>query len=434
MKAVSLFTNCGAGDTGFAEAGFSFEVVAELVEKRLAVATLNHPCAVPVGGDLRETWPQVVDAFWAGHGPEPPTLLAACPPCQGMSSARGGRGKERDPDAGSNDWRNLLVLPIACVAAELKPVFVVVENVPAFLRRRVRDPDTGSPISAARLLCNRLRDDYRVFALTVDLCEYGIPQTRVRAFLTFVRRGSAALDFLERTALTPFPVPTHGGPGKPSVVTIEQALQSLNLPALDARSRELAASEEHALHRVPVWNRRRYKMVAAIPLDSGGSAWDNDSCERCGEVQAGPMDAICTACRLPLLRPVVSTPDGSWRLVRGFRDSSYRRMNPHRPASTITTASGNLGSDRTIHPSQNRVLSPAECAHLQTIPIGFRWGEAADSWGLLRVRQMIGEAVPPRFTALHGEILSALARGTGRHVALPRDDPRCVKAHKKLDS
>ena len=43
---------------------------------------------------------------------------------------------ENDPDAGSRDGRNLLVLPIAEVAKELQPTFVVVENVPAFLRRK----------------------------------------------------------------------------------------------------------------------------------------------------------------------------------------------------------------------------------------------------------------------------------------------------------
>ena len=140
MKAVSLFSNCGAGDVGFAAAGFQFRVVSELVEKRLEVARLNHPDAVAVSGDLRETWPLVVDSYREAHGSETPVLLSGCPPCQGMSSARGDRGKEDDPDAGSRDGRNLLVLPIAEVARELQPTFVVVENVPAFLRRKVWDP------------------------------------------------------------------------------------------------------------------------------------------------------------------------------------------------------------------------------------------------------------------------------------------------------
>ena len=119
MKAVSLFSNCGAGDAGYAAAGFEFKVISEIVQRRLKVASLNHPNATAVQGDLRITWPVMVDAYREAHGSEPPTLLSGCPPCQGMSSARGGRGREEDADAGSCDGRNLLVLPIARVAVEL---------------------------------------------------------------------------------------------------------------------------------------------------------------------------------------------------------------------------------------------------------------------------------------------------------------------------
>ena len=154
-----MFSNCGAGDVGFAAAGFQFHVISELVEKRLEVAILNHPNADPIPGDLRKTWPFVVDSFREAHGSEAPVLLSGCPPCQGMSSVRGNRGKENDPDASSRDGRNLLVLPIAEVARELRPMFVVVENVPAFLRRKVWDPDSVIPLSAAKILCNRLNSD-----------------------------------------------------------------------------------------------------------------------------------------------------------------------------------------------------------------------------------------------------------------------------------
>ena len=85
--------------------------------------------------------------------------------------------------------------------------------------------------------------------------------------------------------------------------------------------------------------------------------------------------ATCPNCQGPLLlRPVLRESDGSWRLIKGFRSSSYRRIAPDRPAATITTASGHVGSDRTLHPWENRVLSPAECAHLQTFPSRLRVG------------------------------------------------------------
>ena len=343
---------------------------------------LNHPDAVPVTGDLRLTWPNVVDAFRESHGSKRPVVLSGCPPCQGMSSARGERGKEDDPDAGSRDARNLLVLPIAHATSELKPTFVVVENVPAFLRRKVWDPEGGAPSSAARILCDRLEADYQVFGAVVDLCEFGVPQTRLRAFLVFVRRGSAALEALEETGRAPFPAPTHGAaPELPEVVTLGDALNASRFPPLDAASPETAASKSDGLHRVPVWRDRRYEMVAAIRAGSGGSAWETDDCGRCGETAIVSTAAICPVCEEPLPRPVTKDRDGSWRLVRGFRSSSYRRMDPARPAATVTTASGHIGSDRNIHPWENRVMSPAECAFLQTFPSDFRWGDSMERWG-----------------------------------------------------
>src|SRR5438552_3952814 len=113
--AVSLFSNCGAGDVGYAKAGFQFDVMAELDERRLEVCLLNHPGAVGVPGDLRKTWPQVISQYKKIAKNAPLSLLAACPPCQGMSSARSGRGRQEDADAGIKDDRNLLVTVISKV-------------------------------------------------------------------------------------------------------------------------------------------------------------------------------------------------------------------------------------------------------------------------------------------------------------------------------
>ena len=138
MRAVSLFSNCGAGDIGYAAAGFKFEVMAEIERCRLDVALLNHNTSTGICGDLRATWSDVVREFRERAGSQRLALLSACPPCQGMSSARGRRGSATDADAGAQDDRNLLVLPIASVALALKPRVVVVENVPAFLRTDIR--------------------------------------------------------------------------------------------------------------------------------------------------------------------------------------------------------------------------------------------------------------------------------------------------------
>lgn len=435
MKAhpsVSLFSNCGAGDVGYRRAGFRFDVMAELDARRLSVATLNHPRAAEVPGDLRQTWPDVVATWRARHGDRRPSLLAACPPCQGMSSARGGRGAEHDAEAGGRDPRNLLVTVIAQVAQELQPRAVVVENVPAFLRRKVPHPVSGEPISAALLLVETLSDDYECFPLLADLAHWGVPQTRRRAFLTLIRRDERGLKWLHEQARTPYPRPTHAPDYGGQPTTLSEALRELSASALDASSAASAKDPADPLHQVPVWMPTQYAMVAAIPPNSGGSAWDNCECSVCGYVDGLSADAAtCPECTAPLLRPVVEDEQG-WRLIKGFRSSSYTRMLPDSPAATVTTASGHVGSDRTIHPWQNRLLSIRECAHLQTLPPEFDWGDALKRWGTTNIRDMIGEAVPPAFTEQHGRAILGVLTRKRTLAHLTAHDTRVHSAERNL--
>ena len=173
-------------------------------------------------------------------------------------------------------------------------------------------------------------------------------------------------------------------------------------------------------------------MVAAIPKNSGASAWENSECPSCGHADVDEDFAICPECETVLPRPVVAD-DGTWRLVKGFRSSSYRRMHPDCPATTVTTANGRIGSSSTIHPSQNRVLSALECAHLQTLPENFNWGAAPLSTiGVDAVRAMIGEAVPPKFTEAHGLVIKACLSGDRDTGLLSASDSRCTQANSIL--
>lgn len=430
LDAVSLFSNCGAGDVGFAGAGFEFRVLAEIDRRRLRVAGLNHNAAAAVWGDLRDTWQDIVAHYRAVTG-DRPALLAACPPCQGMSTARRERGSDNDVGAGARDGRNLLVVPIAKVAEVLAPRVIVVENVPPFLTRQVPHPETGEGVSAARLLVALLEGEYTVFPLLTDLADYGVPQSRKRAFLTLIHRDEPCLTRLSEEGLTPYPRPTHVADHGGEPVSLRTALAELSVKPLDSGSSETATSADE-LHSVPVWPERLYQMVAAIPWDSGASAWENQECLACGDIDIGSDDALCPECGDPLPRPVVQE-HGSWRLVKGYRSSSYRRMDPARPATTVTTANGRVGSSSTIHPSENRVLSARECAHLQTLPRDFRWGESAlEVIGVNEIRAMIGEAVPPRFTEAHGAAIRACLADDRAFHLLEASDRRCAKARSKL--
>lgn len=433
FRAVSLFSNCGAGDVGYREAGFRFDVMAELDPRRLGVCLLNHPGAEGVAGDLRKTWRTVVSKYRSRAGASRPALLCACPPCQGMSSARSGKGSHDDADAGSRDDRNLLVTVIANVARQLLPALLVVENVPAFFARKVRHPRDKQPVSAANYLITSLAKDYVVFPMIADLCDFGVPQSRNRAFLTFVRKDVLGLKSLLAVGRTPFPRATHcPSVGVARPITLAEALADFALPDLDAGSPATASVAGYGgFHSVPVWSERTYAMVAAIPAGTGSSAWDNEKCPSCGPVIVTHDSVTCPKCHSPLLRPIVKECDGMYRLVKGFK-SSYRRMHNDRPASTVTTASGHLGSDYTIHPTQNRLLSPLECALLQTFPRDFQWGEAIKEFGHTNVREMIGEAVPPAFTYLHGEVLAGILKREWSRAPMALSDERIQRGWTRL--
>jgi DNA (cytosine-5)-methyltransferase 1 len=252
--------------------------------------------------------------------------------------------------------------------------------------------------------------------------------------LTFIRLDEPAVTILEERTASPYPIPRHSPEYDGQPVTLREALVAFNLPSLDARSPETAISRVgKGLHAVPVWQDRRYDMVAAIPPHTGMSAWENDVCLGCGRVEVGVDDAVCPRCGDPLLRPVVKKKRGGYRLITGFRTSTYTRMKSDAPAAAITTASGHLGSNNTIHPFENRLLSTLECAMLQTLPKRFKWGTALERWGHTNIRDMIGEAVPPLFTRLHGKVLHALLEGKRRLRLYPVSGKRCVRPLKKLD-
>ena len=290
------------------------------------------------------------------------------------------------------------------------------------------------PISASKWLIEELKDDYAVFPLLADLCEFGVPQRRKRTFLTFLRRDEAALAILREKAGSPYPIPRCSPEYNGRPVTLREALASFNLPSLDARCAETAISlTGNGLHSVPIWADRRYEMVAAIPPHGGGSAWENDDYRMCGHVDADENDAVCPRCKEPLLRPVVKGDGTSYRLVTGFRSSTYARMKSDAPACTITTASGHLGSNNTIHPFENRLMSTFECALLQTLPRKFKWGTALKRWGHTNVRSMIGEAVPPLFTTLHGRVLRALLENKNSVRLYPMTGIKCSRPAKTLE-
>jgi len=114
----SLFSGAGLGDLGLHRAGFKHRWFCECDPYAREILSLRWP-GVPVYGDVREL---------RGLDIEPVDVLAGGFPCQDVSAAGKGRGIAVGTRSGL--WFEYLRL-----IRELRPRFVIVENVKALLTR-----------------------------------------------------------------------------------------------------------------------------------------------------------------------------------------------------------------------------------------------------------------------------------------------------------
>ena len=405
LTAVSLFSGAGLSDLGYELAGFRYIVQVELDQKRANIGACNFPDSQWLTRDVRNSATAIEEAYRRSASKHL-DLLVATPPCQGMSSSNPSRGKRKTPRAEALEEKNRLLLEVISIAQLLKPRIIVIENV-----RQVLTLEVNHEGEQSTTICH-LRNglpEYEVFPSVVNVADYGVPQVRKRALIVAVHKDEAWLDTMKASGRSPEPEPTHAeNPvnGMKPWVSIREWLEAIKYEPLDAKSKD-SAHGTHPLHFVPAYGADRHLQISEIPAYSGRSAYENDVCPRCERPEVEEGMILCPDCGGVMRnRPYVER-DGHPSLINGFY-SSYRRMNPNRPAYTITTNSSHVGSDFKIHPWENRVLSILECGDLQTVPRFYDWTRAIEARRFYLIRNLIGEAFPPYFTYLHGRLLASL--------------------------
>ena len=161
-NAIDLFSGCGGLSEGLRSAGFN--VIAAFDNDADAIATyrLNHPKAKVFEGDIRNVSTEDIKKILNGN---PLHLLAGCPPCQGFSSMRR-LNKKRS----KRDDRNNLVLEYLRFVRELKPLTIMMENVPGLVN-----------YTLFKYVIRELHKlGYNPKFKPVSIQEYGIPQRRKR--------------------------------------------------------------------------------------------------------------------------------------------------------------------------------------------------------------------------------------------------------------
>ena len=82
----------------------------------------------------------------------------------------------------------------------------------------------------------------------------------------------------------------------------------------------------------------------------------------------------------------------------------YGRMSWDLPSGTVVAGIDKITCGRFVHPEADRLLTPRECARIQSFPDDIRFAGS-----LVNQYYMIGNAVPPRFSAtLAGAVADAI--------------------------
>lgn len=119
---IDLFSGCGGLSEGLKQAGFKIVAAIEVVPDAIKAYKLNHKRTKVIPKDIRKVDCEEIKKLLKG---EPLHMLAGCPPCQGFSSIRRLNRKKS-----VKDDRNSLVLEYLRFVRELKPLTIMMENVP----------------------------------------------------------------------------------------------------------------------------------------------------------------------------------------------------------------------------------------------------------------------------------------------------------------
>ena len=201
LTAIDLFSGAGGTSIGLQQAGF--RVIAAIELNPLAVESyeLNLPETTVWERDIRQvSTDEVADTAAVNRGEL--SILAACPPCQGFSSIRTLNGSRR-----IDDHRNGLLSEVTRFVRDLKPLTIMMENVPGLTLEASFD----------EFLKELGTHGYEYRSEVVDASDYGVPQRRRRLLVLASRLGfpplgeSVPTPSTVRDALGDLPMPGNSG-------------------------------------------------------------------------------------------------------------------------------------------------------------------------------------------------------------------------------
>jgi len=402
LTAIDLFAGAGGLSEGFRQAGFEITYALDRDLDSCETYRLNHPGTKLDQLSITDRTPK---AFARLVGEV--DVIIGGPSCQGFST----HGRRDPKDERNKLWRHMRHLVKA-----IRPKAFLLENVPGI--NYAHDGRTS-----IELIMLFERSGYTVHRATLLAANYGVPQLRHRVFVVGVRDG---YDFS-------FPEPAHWGGWRRDTIDVWE------------RDRQARGKLPH----IPCWD-----ALGDLPTIGDGvrRPWqpygtfapsDYAALMRAGsDVLRDHEASVLGEAHRELVKQI--PPGGTWRDIpahrlpdryRGMRrtDSTnlLGRLDPERPAYTITTQYNNVTAGCFTHPIEDRALSVREGARLQSFPDRYRFVGSISS----RCRQ-IGNAVPPllaqQLACAIAEAIDAPLTPTRPLVVTPTARPPTAQTHVRM--
>ena len=356
LKVMSFFTGAMGLDLGLESAGLETVLACEFDKWSRATIAKNRP-EVPLLGDIWNCTPEIVREAAGFDQNEDIDVIAGGPPCQAFSTAGNRRGFE--------DVRGNVFLHFIDLALELRPRYIVLENVRGLLSAALKHrpmnqrghghaslSEEEAPGGALRFIVSKLQAaGYAVSFNLYNSANFGSPQTRERVILICSRSGEKV----------PYLKPTNSDDpafGLPKWRTFRDAVDGLS-----------AGDQQHI--NFPEDRLKFYRLLGP------GQYWKNLP----EELQKEAM--------------------GNSFYSGGGKTGFYRRLAWDKPSPTLVTHPAMPATDL-AHPTELRPLSIQEYKRIQGFP---------DEWEiqgpLLQQYKQVGNAVPFMLGKAVGEALNA---------------------------
>jgi len=289
------------------------------------------------------------------------------PPCQGFSLLN----KNRDGDPRKQLWR-----PFMDIVKKSGAEVFVMENVPQLLGTL----EHGQIIEVARQM------GFKVWQDKLMAADYGVPQTRIRAFIVGCRFADPKLVFPPRK--------THFNPNAKN--NKQRDLPGMNKNGFIPNPKTWATVRDAIRDLPPPEGIQIRKITPPLDLHFGRTPTEL-SMQR---YRAIPQEGMN---RFDLQRIAEELTPQCWIRKKTGGTDLFGRLWWDRPSVTIRTEFFKPEKGRYLHPKQHRPITHREAARFQSFPDDFIFKGSK-----IEIAKQIGNAVPPLLAARVADVVQLL--------------------------